>query len=153
MTKFFTLLLAAALLAFPMVQASAEPKDVPLPNDITIVTPGSDVPKELAAFSGKWYGEWRGARTDTLMTDGILVVERVFPPYALIVAATSPSPQWKIQGGWARQTADFSNGALKVYFPATGATVTYRLKEDGTISAVSEHPGGTWRSTLTRLGD
>jgi len=44
---------------------------VPLPADVRIVPPSTEVPKEFAAFSGKWQGVW----DQTL--DHILVVEEI----------------------------------------------------------------------------
>ena len=35
-------------------------KDVPLPGEIEIVPPSSDLPPEVAAFFGRWEGNWEG---------------------------------------------------------------------------------------------
>ena len=39
---------------------------VPLPERIRIVPPDRRVAPELAAFSGKWFGAWKGDRTGNL---------------------------------------------------------------------------------------
>ena len=43
----------------------------PLPRDVTIIPPSSDVPVEISAFSGSWEGKWGGS------LDGKLIVERI----------------------------------------------------------------------------
>jgi hypothetical protein len=50
-----------------------------IPADVTVVAPDETIPKDLAAFSGKWTGGWYGARTHTHMADVVIVVERVLP--------------------------------------------------------------------------
>ena len=43
----------------------------PLPSTLNIVPPSSDIPAEIASFSGVWEGRWNG------WNDTILVVERI----------------------------------------------------------------------------
>jgi hypothetical protein len=50
-----------------------------LPATLNIVPPSSDLPPEIAAFSGIWEGKWRG------YTDVILVVENINTQKAEII--------------------------------------------------------------------
>ena len=86
------LLVFAATLAFMVslfgcisLRPSAEAlKEVPLPNDINIVNSSADLPRELAAFSGKWAGKWDG------VLDAILIVEEINDKQAKIILAHPP---------------------------------------------------------------
>ena len=57
------------------------PEGVPLPKDINIVAPPADLPKEIAAFSGKWTGKWDGVQK------AVLIVEEINEKEAKIVLA------------------------------------------------------------------
>ena len=46
--------------------------EVPLPEDLKIVAPAEDIPKEIAAFSGVWEGE-----LPVFGTEAVLVVEEI----------------------------------------------------------------------------
>jgi hypothetical protein len=54
-------------------------KEPPLPNDINIISPSPDLPKEIAVFSGKWKGTWIHG------IDAILVVEEIQDTWAQVV--------------------------------------------------------------------
>ena len=56
--------------------------EVPLPEDLKIVAPAEDIPKEIAAFSGVWEGEW-----PVLGTEAVLVVEEINSKEARIIWA------------------------------------------------------------------
>lgn len=62
--------------------------DILLPNDINIVSPTPDLPKELVAFSGKWAGTWFGGGADA-----ILIVEKIDEKEAQVIYA------WKFSSG------------------------------------------------------
>ncbi len=56
--------------------------EVPLPEDLKIVAPAEDIPKEIAAFSGVWEGE-----CPVLGTKVVLVVEEINSKEARIIWA------------------------------------------------------------------
>ena len=56
--------------------------EVPLPEDLKIVAPAEDIPKEIAAFSGVWEGE-----EPVLGTEAVLVVEEINSKEARIIWA------------------------------------------------------------------
>ncbi len=85
--------------------------DVRLPEDIEIETPSEEVPPELAAFSGTWFGRWSGA------LNTILVVERVTSEGADIIYAEGIRPEWGfIFPKWIRVPATLEGGRLHVVF-------------------------------------
>jgi hypothetical protein len=94
------------------LKSSAEgPEEVPLPKDINIVAPPADLPREIAAFSGKWVGKWDG------VYDSVLIVEEINDKEAKIILAkehhSGPSRQEgaseAIEGGYRRILAKVSN--------------------------------------------
>ena len=85
---------------------SGLPEGVPLPKDIHVVSPPADLPKEIAAFSGKWTGKWDG------IIDSVLIVEEINDKEARIIVASESysgpmmigAPE-AIQGGYMRVLA------------------------------------------------
>lgn len=110
--------------------------DAPLPSDVNIVPPGPSVPKELAAYSGKWAGNW-GNGGDT-----ILVVEEIIPPSSAVIIYSWGKSYYTKKSGWTRQHADFADGELTARF-SNGALVQYRLRPDGTLAG-SYSNGSNW---------
>lgn len=108
--------------------------DIKLPDDIVIKTPDQTVPKELAAFSGKWAGSW-----DKVLNH-ILIVEEVRQTDALVVYATGEAPVWNIhESQWRRVKGEFINGKLVIKFPRRQVTVTYSMK-NGELDGIYEGP-------------
>jgi hypothetical protein len=90
---------------------------IPLPTDIHIVTPPADLPREIAAFSGKWTGKWDGVLASVLIVEeindteakiilcqgnysgpeGIGVGEAIEPGCRRILAKVSIDPQPNIE--------------------------------------------------------
>lgn len=126
--------------------ASAQlPATVPLPADLNIVPPDSGVPPGQAKFSGKWFGVWGGN-----VLEHVLVVEEINQSGAKVVYAYGIAPSWNIyKPGWFRtKDAHFVEGSLVVQTPRL-STVTYRINQDGTLSATYEGVGiyGSYRTT------
>jgi hypothetical protein len=61
----------------------------PLPNDIKIIPPAPDLPKDIAAFSGKWAGKWDNG------TETILIVEEIHDTWVQVVHCWSDTPRTK----------------------------------------------------------
>jgi len=74
-------------------------QNIPLPKDIEIKAPSPGLPKEIAAFSGKWKGKWEGK------VDFILVVTEIDSQKAKIIYATSESKLLTSQGVWSDDPA------------------------------------------------
>ncbi len=115
------------------------PADVPLPPDIVVHPPEPEIDAKLAGFSGIWTEEWKFASFRGLTSiNHILAVERIQPNGATIVYAWGNLPlipeatAWR--PGWVRVFASFLDGSMIVNFPRRGATVTYKMNGDGTIT-------------------
>lgn len=79
----FAVTLAVALSLFSCATSwkplARVPEEVPLPKDINIVDPPAGLPREIAAFSGKWAGKWDGVQ------DSVLIVEEINDKEAKII--------------------------------------------------------------------
>ena len=115
--------LALVLLLIPLAAVAQTPPL--LPPDVSITAPGSDVPPELAAFSGKWVGDWQG------FLDSILVVEKISGRTASLVYSWGVWPAWHIrQPGFSRvQGTIDGEGVLRAEL-GLYAKITYRLSPD-----------------------
>lgn len=120
------------------------PAGVSLPPDITVTPPSSTIPREVAAFSGKWAGTWSGPR------DFVLIVEKVSPVEAQIVYAQGTSPTSRVGAFSYRRSAPIENGVLTVRYQS-GPVMTVVPNKDGTLQASITEPGGTFHATLRRI--
>ena len=71
-------------------------QQIPLPTDIEIVSPPLDLPKEIAAFSGKWKSNWEGD------LEAILIVEEIAPQKATVIYAWGDGPRVNVTQGYSR---------------------------------------------------
>lgn len=122
-------------------------RTVLLPSGVTIVRPDPATPKELAAFSGKWFGVWGDPGSRSGSREVILVFERIEtnPPRASVVYAWGPRPQ-NVQvsdrshltgPGWRRLKGPFVGGA-------------FHLTLDDTVRVFRLGPGDTLNGTWTQ---
>jgi len=81
------------------------PQAIPLPEGIEIITPSSDLLKEIAAFSGKWEGVWEN------VLDAILIVEEIDSEQAKVIYAWGDAPRWNITKGYSRGVAKVIPGS------------------------------------------
>ena len=122
------------------VNGLAGASDIPLPSDINIIPPATDLPKELTAFSGKWTGTW-GGRLDV-----ILIVEQIDQTKAMVVYA------WKSKTGlpgFYRRTARVTIGkrpVLEFDGITQATTLEFQMNED--LKSLS----GKWAFTGKRMG-
>ena len=73
--------LRLTLAGFLLATTACAGAQVSLPDNVRIQAPASGVPRNAAAFSGKWEGIW-----DNVLP-GVLVVEEVTPPNASVIYA------------------------------------------------------------------
>lgn len=146
--KQFYVLIMAILMAIQFTPiAFAEWKEteisryVPLPRKITVVPPSPDLPKEIAAFSGRWEGIWE---TGSLPT--ILIVEEINLKEAKIIHAWGKAVYFP---------ADYERSKVKVIgkeiqFTAKGCQFKFIMSEDlKTIRGTRDCPGGGISSSIT----
>ena len=121
--------------------ATSRSSTAPLPNDVLIEAPGSDVSPEYAAYSGTWSGRWDGS------LDTQLAVEAVTPPTATVVYSWGRN-RTVPEAGWQRRTGQFRGDELVVQLNP-GVTVRYRMREDGRLRGEYTNTAGGWNSTAT----
>ena len=124
--------------------------DFLLQGDVKVVAPDKSTPGNLAAFSGKWDGDWYGDRTRTYLSDQLLIVEKINEGVATVVY--SWIPRWgNFTPGWIRIDAKFSDdGALVITFPS-GSVATYKMYKRGNLAATMQSPQGGWSGTLKKI--
>lgn len=88
-----------------MKSKPAATNGIPLPEEITIMPPAKDLPKALAAFSGRWEGSWE------LTPDFNLIVSDINANAAEIIYAFSSSPRWRLEADYQKLTAKVVNGS------------------------------------------
>jgi hypothetical protein len=107
--------------------ASRIASDVPI-EDRPVQAPGAEVPKELAAFSGRWVGVWTDGRN--YRKNMALIIERVIAPdratgvYACGHALPKANPVCPSSMAVSGRLED---GILKISYPATRAEGRYRV--------------------------
>jgi hypothetical protein len=121
-------------------------KSVPLPKKIQIIQPTGDLPKEIAAFSGRWEGEWEeGAR----QSKSVLIVEEINAAKAKVIYGWS---------GYGNVRADYSPFTAKVIpgikpkieFSSPSRDFSFEMGEDlKTIHGINKPRKGLNRPTIT----
>lgn len=117
---------------------------MPLPDDVRIIPPGPQVPRDLAALSGQWAGTLEMAAGKYL--PHVLVVEQVDETGAALIIATPV--QWVRFGH-----AAFSQGALTADWVEYGGamSIQYRLASDGTVFVEAAQNDQIFRGRLKRV--
>jgi hypothetical protein len=143
--------------AAPLFPTSFE---IPLPADLRIIPPGSDVPSDEAVFSGKWAGRWN-SQDHGVADDGlphIFVVESIRRENGFMrserriigIFAWGESSRWEVFPGWTRGEGVFERGILQFTLPG-GVRATYRMVIDDTLEGTYESPDfGVLLATLSR---
>jgi len=143
----FTFALALAFLA-GCAATSTSSSSVPLPPDVAITPPDSALAQQHRAFSGKWFGKWRGLAGGQ-QQETVLVVESVTADGATVVYAQGDHSRFP--AFHRRTTARIADGKLSFSFDLRSPiTFTYQLQSDGTLKAESLSRGFTAVATLTR---
>lgn len=108
---------------------------IPLPQKIQIVPPAPELPKELAAFSGRWEGVWENGAG----VEAILIVCEINPKKAKIIYG------WNYIAGGSRRgydsyTAKVRSGPKpKLEFGSAYATFVFEMQDDlKTIRGIRE---------------
>ena len=131
---------------------------ITLPPNIHIVAPGPGVPRELAAFSGKWTGAWVARLPNRQQSrDHVLIVEEIRGTTANVIVAWGSG--FHIEGtlrpmpAWLRVTGRFVDGVLRIDFPAIGVTLSYRMAGNDTIDGALEQKGDRFTARMNRTID
>ena len=147
--KTTVLLLSCILALFWLLMTTGEGlcQNVPLPDDIKIVAPKSDVPKEIAAFSGKW-------GNPEARPNSILIVEQINSQNAEIIYAWEAFPELNLEKGFIRGTATVIAGKNPRIEFGEGETARFLFemqKDLRTVRKTSLFSGTYLTVTLKRI--
>ncbi len=107
-----------------MAMTGCAPRGVPLPKDVKVVPPSAGIPRQAAAFSGKWVGTW------DIKLEHVLVVERIEGNRAHILYAWGAVEEWGLKAGFTRDVGTIQGNLLKVV-RSNGSIVDYEISEKG----------------------
>jgi len=102
------------------------PQFTPLPWGVKTTPPSPSLPKDIAGFSGIWYGVWDNGRATTL------VVEKIKPPEVSVIYSWGPVGKER-EGGFTQYVGEIKPGKLEVVVPERQITITYLLSGDETL--------------------
>jgi hypothetical protein len=125
---------------------------------IRVVPPDKSISEKIAAFTGIWYGEWRGQRTYAYMADQIVAVEEITSPTSARVVYAGVGRyadsyysnrgrtwNWKVN-------ADFTDGKLKFTLPSSPSVdIVAELNRKGEMEITGTVSGGVWVGTFSRV--
>jgi hypothetical protein len=145
-------LTAVLFVALPRVAAALDCQGtMPLPDDVRVVPPATDVPQALARFSGAWSGAWRDTAGVETQCNTLVVEEVHANGFLRVVYSVGASS--RMGGGTpyvARTTAHLTDGVLRFVLPtALRSALAYRF--DGDELAGTFNGDGSAR--LHRLSD
>jgi hypothetical protein len=119
-------------------------KDIPLPNDINIVPPAPNLPKEIAAFSGKWEGTWDSG------LDSILVVEEIHDTWAQVVFAHGDLRRYNYTANYERSKFKVISGPKPKIEAVPSirdvSLISFEVKDSNTL--IGSMTGSTWKRSV-----
>ena len=125
----------------------AKTSDLVFPENMTINPPPEAIPKELAKFSGSWFG----------VADGILntaiVVEEIYNKHeAKAIYAWGVAPRWNInKAGWQRFSGKFQHGNLVLSDETKTQIITLKIMPNGKMEECYQRPGIYSKVILTKI--
>ena len=119
---------------------------LPVPTDVAIIPPGSDLAPELAAFSGTWEGVWDGVLPSRL------IIERIDATSARVVYIWGADPNGRFEAGYSRQNAKVLPGG-KIEFGGSGRPyfVFTMSKDRSSIGGERESQGQINTTTMKKV--
>jgi hypothetical protein len=111
---------------------------IPLPDDIKITPPAEDLPKDLAAFSGRWDGSW------DFSMKAMFIIEYIDDKEAKIIYAWNGYPEYKIVKGFVRETAKVTPGSKPTIEWGDGTQFpkfVFKMNDKENISGIYELNG------------
>jgi hypothetical protein len=131
-------------------------QNIPLPKDVEIKVPSAEIPKEIAAFSGKWKGTWSWGEADF-----ILVVTEIDLEKAEIIYATSEAGDTAAARDYVTAKVIFGDNPkiqfsrlvrFKTGHVGSRGWYTFEMQKDlKTLKGVVEWPQFTSKATLGKI--
>jgi hypothetical protein len=118
------LVISFIFIALSYAICAAASEFTPLPYSTEITPPAPDLSKNIAGFSGTWYGVWDNGQATTL------VVKEIKPPEVSVLYSWGPLGK-KREGGYSYHTGRIETGKLVITVPERGIIITYLLSDDG----------------------
>jgi len=132
-------------------------QNIPLPKDIVIKPPSPELPKEIAAFSGRWKGTWSGGGVSFTLTvteidlkkaeiiyansEGQYIPEACDPLTAKVIPGNSPKIQFN-------RTVRLKTRIIK----QPTFRYSFEMQRDlKTIEGILEEPRSTSKATLEKI--
>jgi hypothetical protein len=144
----------AVALGLPLGTQAAAAKEcqreTPLPADVRLIAPVSEVPEAVARFAGVWSGAWLDGGRETLCHT--LVVEEVWAQgYAQVIYSIGTYAGWDIrQPTFLRATGRIVDGILRVQLPVLDRpNLAYRFVGETLLGTFND----TGRASLTRVAE
>ena len=106
MRKLLVLAVVLVLLGSGCATVAGGESQTPLPATVKIVPPGSDVPPQIAAYSGIWEGMWDVGRSVTI------VIEKITMDEVIAIYSWGPQLKYNSQEGWRRVTGSIKNDSI-----------------------------------------
>ena len=107
----------------------------PLPNDINIIPPAADVPKDIAAFSGKWVGAFDYG------LELILIVEEIHDTWGNVVFSRGDYKSYSVDAAFLRTRCKVISGPkAKIHVDTSkltrGGDLYFELKDLNTLEII-----------------
>jgi len=119
---------------------------LPAPSDVAITAPASDLPPELAAFSGAWEGIWDGVLPSRL------IVGRIDTTSARVVYIWAGDPNGYLKAGWSRYNAKvLPNGRIEFGGSGIPHFVFTMSKDRTTIAGERDYRGRINTVTMKKI--
>jgi hypothetical protein len=152
-TSYFLLFVLLPSTAFGEISGACDEirlnVNVPLPQDIDIIAPDKNLPKELAAFSGCWEGRWSNYATETA-----LIVEKIDTGFAKVIYCLGESSAlYSMPPSCDRYHAKVLLDKLEIAFPV-GETLHYTFsmeKNFNQIKATKKSPLDTIEIIMDKI--
>ncbi|MCA8928725.1 MAG: hypothetical protein KDC18_11695 [Alphaproteobacteria bacterium] len=136
---------AALLLALSACKTVEPPMPAVAPAGTAVVAPASDVPAQMAAFSGTWRGKWQR------VLDALLVVETVSPTGQVQATyAWADALNWSIHAGSTRLKGQITGNTLQLEPLPDGGKIHYVMRPDGSLDGHYVWGGGPTEGHFVR---
>ncbi|HEB95694.1 MAG TPA: hypothetical protein ENI96_04595 [Sedimenticola thiotaurini] len=124
------LIVAAVMFLGGSIAVAAE--EIPLPDDVVILSPAPGLPDDLAGFIGKWgEGRWSG----NLMPVEVVIENIRADGRASVIYAHPDYPDWNTRAGYLRGRGFMLDGWLITKF--RGLTLNLKVPENDTIEGTN----------------
>jgi hypothetical protein len=125
---------------------------VPLPENLQIIPPSSEVPEELRKFSGQWHGQWYQLYSDCLGVQAIWAVEKITEEMVSSVYAWTPASTDLKKHPFRPKVRVIRENDGKVFLTFSGGGNKFRFCKNGDkIKGYCSGKGGEWEVNMVKM--